>query len=91
MCKFTPYFHVKADQVAGWAHRQTLLSYCIGTVKASTESLRPTSVVDARLSAVDEKLNAGPSRIDRDRRDRGWREAEVLVSFPLELVGQAHI
>ena len=39
-------------------------------------------MTDARLSAVDEKLNAGPSRIDRDRRDRGWREAEVLVSFP---------
>jgi hypothetical protein len=50
-------------------------------VKASTESIRPSSVTDARLSAVDEKLNAGPSRIDRDRRDRGWREAEVLVSF----------
>jgi hypothetical protein len=48
-------------------------------------------VADARLSAVDEKLNAGPSRIDRDRRDRGWREAEVLVSFPFELEDQAHI
>jgi len=62
-------------------------------VKASTESIRPTSVADARLSAVDEKLNAGPSRIDRDRRDRGWREAEVLVSFLLMIAtrDQAHV
>lgn len=31
------------------------------------------------MATGDEKLSASPSRTDRDRRERGWREEEVLV------------
>jgi hypothetical protein len=73
MCKLPwPLCWTKLNRSAGWAHRQTLLSYCIGTVKASAEDKRPMATGDERLSAL-------PSRTDRDRRDRGWREEEVLV------------
>lgn len=73
MCKLPLCFFVElTEHAAGWAHRQTLLSYCIGTVKASAEDKRPMATGDERLSAL-------PSRTDRDRRERGWREEEVLV------------
>jgi hypothetical protein len=77
MCMSLPQqrLHHKANRVAGWAHRQTLLSYCVATVKASAEDKKPTSTADERLSQL-------PPRTDRDRRDRGWREAEVLVCHP---------
>lgn len=62
--------------IAGWAHRQTLLSYCIGTVNASAEEKKPSNLAD-------ERLYSPPVRVDRDRRERGWREEEVMVGQTL--------
>lgn len=60
--------------IAGWAHRQTMLSFCIQTVNSSIEAKNP-----AGLSGADEKLIGTSTSAAGGSRQRGWKEDEVLV------------
>ncbi|RSH83857.1 hypothetical protein EHS25_005472 [Saitozyma podzolica] len=62
------------EMMAGWIHRQTMLSYCLSTVNASLESKRPET------KGIDERLAASPSAAGPIQRERGWREEEVLAN-----------
>lgn len=66
----------KLIDLAGWTHRQTLLTFCLTTVHQSMESKK------LEMSGQDSKL-AAPIRSsnDVDRRVRGLKEEEVFVSI----------
>ena len=64
----------RADDSAGWAHRQTLLTFCTATVNTSIEAKRPQSA-----SRLEERLEAVPSRAEAEVRQRGIKEEEVYV------------
>lgn len=68
--------HICADAPAGWAHRQTLLTYCLSTVHSSLEQKK------AEIAGQEERLAAAPSRTPGEigRRVRGVKEEEVFVS-----------
>ena len=61
--------------VAGWAHRQTLLTYCLQTVTSSIEAKKPQG-----LTGSDNERLSVPTPPSGSR--RGWMEEEVLVSSP---------
>lgn len=64
-----------ADRLVGWAHRQTLLSYCLKTVGTSLETKKPSNALDERLVG-----GSAASASSMGQRERGWREEEALVS-----------
>ena len=62
----------RSDLAAGWAHRQTLLSYCLNTVQSSIQAKRKAQ------SGIEEKLVA-PAHVPSGPWRRGVKEEEVLV------------
>jgi hypothetical protein len=60
--------------VAGWAHRQTMLSYCVNTVRTSMEAKKVDVLPTQGGLAVDIPI---PVRVGLTR---GIKEEEVLVS-----------
>ncbi|CAD6582379.1 MAG: hypothetical protein TREMPRED_003269 [Tremellales sp. Tagirdzhanova-0007] len=69
-------FRMWGEMMAGWAHRQTLLSFCLQTLESSLDSKRPQGT-----SPSDERLAASPSNVSPNgRKERGWKEEEVLTN-----------
>ncbi|KAK1926500.1 caffeine-induced death protein 2-domain-containing protein [Papiliotrema laurentii] len=61
------------EMMAGWAHRQTMLSYCLNIVGQSVESKKPG------YTPGHEQL-AAPIPGAESSRHRGWKEEEVLAN-----------
>ncbi|ORX34499.1 caffeine-induced death protein 2-domain-containing protein [Kockovaella imperatae] len=59
------------EMMAGWAHRQTMLSFCLQTVARSMEGKRPVEPV-ASTPAFSSPMHGASAR--------GWAEEEVLAN-----------
>ncbi|KAL1408964.1 hypothetical protein Q8F55_005781 [Vanrija albida] len=64
------------EMISGWTHRQTLLTYCIGTVEGSMAAKRA-----AAGGPTDERLAAAPPRpagVQGGAHERGVREEQAV-------------